>query len=322
MLQQTDNIPTEKELLKIVTHTSSVVWQNELREPQVTDWLSNFDGQVFTQERERFFALWLLSHFTYYNQKEVTHLCKVLYRELLHKIITDSSTFSTNAEKVGEFFKKANIIPFEIVDDFLSKTNIVTTEELSGSSSFIAYFFRHVNDLPVSLFNFSIKNVASDIENIIFIDDVTLTEGIDGQMHRFLKKTIDKHPGKRFYLITLISSEASINDLKKAFNIEVITTIKLDSRDKCFSQDSDMFSQYPELLEDCKKFATYYGGKVPIVEPLGFRNGQYAFGFFYNTPDNTLPIFWAQINGWKPIIPRFHKNYGSIKSYFGHERFI
>ena len=42
---------------------------------------------------------------------------------------------------------------------------------------------------------------------------------------------------------------------------------------------------------------------------LGYNNDAYAFGFFYNTPDNTLPIFWSDHGDWKPIMKRYDKKY-------------
>lgn len=299
--------PTEEELIHIIMHTSRTVWHNELPKKNLDDWLDNFKGEVFPKKKERFIALWLLSHFTYYNQSEVTHLCKVLYDDLIHYILSKKSALGRS--------------PSDVVDEFFQKTNIVPVEEISGSSGFIAYFFRHINDLGMELFNFSIENVSNDTENIILIDDVTLTSGKRGQMYRFLKKQKALHPNKNFILLTLISSEASLSLLAQDFSIDVISAIKLDMRDKCFSQESDMFAQFPKLLNDCKKFAEYYGNKIGFIEPLGYANGQYAFGFFYNTPDNTLPIFWGQVNGWKPIIKRFHKSYAK-KVYLKNERFI
>lgn len=307
MVSKKHKRPTEEELMNIIMYTSRTVWQYELVKTNLENWLNNFRGEVFNRKKERFIALWLLSHFTYYNQNEVTHLCKVVYNDLIHKIVTRNAG-SKNPEV--------------LVNDFFEKTNIVPADRVSGSSGFIAYFFRQSNDLPImTLFNFSIENVSDSIENIIIIDDVTLTAGKRGQMHLFLEKNIKKHKDKKFILITLISSESSINHLRNTFNIEIINAITLDNRDRCFSSESDMFSQFPELLDDCRKFAEHYGNKIPIVHPLGYGNGQYAFGFFYNTPDNTLPIFWGQVNGWKPIVRRFHKNYKD-RNYLGNERFI
>lgn len=299
--------PTIEELLTTIRYTSKTAWQNELPKKNLDDWLDNFKGEIFDKEKERFIALWLLNHFTYYNHVEVTHLCKVLFNNLIHIIVTK---FSDPKKSVND-----------IVEDFFKKTNIIPAEEVSGSSGFIAYFFRHVNQMDIDLFNFSIENVGDHIENIIVIDDVTLTAGKRGQMSRFLKAKTQLYPKKNFYLITLISSEASIDYFNKDFNVEVITTIKLDARDKCFSKQSNIFTQFPDLLEDCRLFAEHYGKKIRPKNPLGYGDGQYAFGFFYNTPNNTLPIFWGEVKGWKPVIRRFHKHYGS-KKFLKNERFI
>jgi len=48
---------------------------------------------------------------------------------------------------------------------------------------------------------------------------------------------------------------------------------------------------------------------------LGHSNGQYAFGFYYNTPNNTLPLFWSDQNGWIPIMKRYDKVYGKGGSF-------
>jgi hypothetical protein len=60
----------------------------------------------------------------------------------------------------------------------------------------------------------------------------------------------------------------------------------------------------------------YYGGKIRPSEPLGYKDGQYIFGFFFFFPNNTLPIFWAKEN-WKPLFKRNDKNYGEMKDVFG-----
>ena len=61
--------------------------------------------------------------------------------------------------------------------------------------------------------------------------------------------------------------------------------------------------------------------KIDSENPLGYKNGEYAFGFFYNTPDNTLPIFWGTNNGWCPIFKRYDKNY-KRKNLEINERFL
>lgn len=309
------DFPSEEELIDIIRHTSTTVWESELVGKDIESWLSNFKGEVCEIKYERLLALWLLSHFTFYNKHEVPHLCKVIYRDLIHKIVEDIDTSKTTAE--------------DTIKDFFQKANIISSEKTSGSGGFIAYFFRHENHLPMTLFNFSLENISNDIKNIIVIDDVTLTEGKAGQMYKFWEKAIAKFSDKTFYLLTLMASEASCNFLTSHFKIKVITAIRLDNRDKCFHEESDIFSSFnnpdikKQLIELAKRFAEHYGSKIniPDVEPLGYKNGQFTFGFFYNTPDNTLPIFWGQINDWIPILRRYHKNY-KTQTYLHHERFI
>jgi len=304
-----EDFPSEEELLNIIMHASTTVWESELVEKDIENWLNNFTGDVYELKHERLLALWLLSHFTYYNQHEVRHLCRVIYSDLLHLIVNGLDTSKTSVDDAIQFF--------------FSKSNIISPEKTSGSGGFIAYYFRHENRLPMTLFNFSMENINDSIENIILIDDVTMTKGELGQMHRFLTGATAKYPKKKFYLLTLLSSEAAFNHLKSTFNLEIVTAIKLDDRDKAFHPESDIFSSFKTLTDLAQKFAEHYGKKIniPDVEPLGFGNGQYTFGFFYNTPDNSLPIFWGQINGWTPILRRYHKNYRT-QTYLHHERFV
>ena len=310
-----DNLPSEEELIDIIRHTSTTVWESDLIGKDIENWLSNFRGETCDLKYERLLALWLLSHFTFYNKNEVLHLCKVIYRDLIHKIVEGVDTTRIKAE--------------DVVKEFFSKSNIISSETTSGSGGFIAYFFRHENNLPMTLFNFSLENISDDTENIIIIDDATLSEGTAGQMFSFWKKAKEKYPTKKYYLLTLMASELSFKYLKKHFNIEVITAIRLDNRDKCFNEESDVFSSFDdpiikkELITLTKKFAEIYGKRIniPNLHPLGYQDGQFTFGFFYNTPDNTLPIFWGQINGWIPILRRYHKNY-KTQTYLHHDIFI
>jgi hypothetical protein len=301
-----DDFPEEDELMEIIMHTAAAVWKHELGKKHIDAWLANFKGEVFDVKYEKLMALWLLSHFTFYNQSEVERLCKVVYQDLLHLIITSPA----NAGKS----------PSQIINDFFVSANIIPSEAVSGSGGFVAYLFRHINNLPVHLFNYSITNVSDKVENLITIDDVTLSPGPKGQIAIFLKKHKDRFKSRNVYLLTLLATQAAVHYLTKTFNVQVVTAIQLDARDKCFSDKSDIFSSFPELIGPFRKFAEHYGKKI-FSHPLGFEDGQYTFGFYYNAPDNTLPIFWSQMGGWAPVIKRHHKNYTS-RRFLQDERFI
>lgn len=295
--------------MTVIMHTSSTAWKSELSKSHIETWLANFTGEAFAQKYERLLALWLLGHFTFYNQEEVTHLCKVIYRDLIHRVLSNYDGFGIGMD------------PSNLIESFFSKATIIASEQTSGSGGFIAYLFRHANDLPMPLFSSSIDSLSSTTENIIIIDDVTLTPGEGGQMHKFLTTNVAKYRDKKFFLLTLVSSDASADYLRRMFQIEVVTAIRLDPRDRCFSPQSDIFAAYPNLRDIAQTFAECYGRKILETGPLGYENGQCTFGFFYNTPDNTLPIFWGQTSGWEPIISRFHKNYHG-RRFLGNERFV
>lgn len=300
------DFPKMLELKKLIMHTSATVWKREITEKEIDRWLDNFTGAVLSKDEEKVFALWLLLNFVYYNEDEVVHLCKVLMKDFIHKMLVDTNTQQDDIDN--------NL--YEII----SKTRFLSLGEPSESGGYILYYFRHVNALHISYFIFPKTGDSDLIDNLVYIDDVTLTAGKDGQAHRKLKKIKSKYPNKKIILLTLIASEDSIAELRK-IGVEVITTIRLDERNRCFCANSDMFHDYPNYIEACKKFASHYGNKIDSEMPLGYKNGEYAFGFFYNTPDNTLPIFWGTNNNWYPIFKRYDKNY-KRKNLEINERFL
>ncbi len=305
-IMDSDDFPVEEELMSIIMHTASTGWKHDLGKKHIDAWLANFTGEVFDLKYEKLMALWLLSHFTFYNQDEVERLCKVVYQDLLHLLVTTQVNEARS--------------PSQVINEFFAFTNIIPSEAVSGSGGFVAYLFRHVNNLPIHLFNYSIDNVSDRIKNLITIDDVTLTAGTKGQMAVFLNKHHARFKSKKIYLLTLVATEAASEYLEKTFNVQVVAAIRLDSRDKCFSDKSDIFSSFPTLIAPFRKFAEHYGKKI-FAHPLGFEDGQYTFGFYYNAPDNSLPIFWSQVSGWIPVIKRHHKNYAS-RRFLQDERFI
>lgn len=297
------DFPTTLELKKLIMDTSTTVWKQAITKKEIDRWLDNFPGEVLQQDEEERLALWLLANFVYYNEDEVKHLCRVLMRDFIHKMLTDGN----RKQKVEQY--SAEIV---------SRTRFLPLGKASESGSYVSYYFRQVNDLHISYF--VPPSDLSSIDSLAFVDDVTLTPGIDGQAFRQLSKLPVPYKNKNIILLTLIAGEDSITELKK-IGVEVIAAITLDERNKCFCADSNIFNEYPTYIEICKKFASHYGNKIDSNMPLGYKDGQYAFGFFYNTPDNTLPIFWGTKKGWCPIFERYDKNY-ERKNLVIHERFL
>lgn len=80
---------------------------------------------------------------------------------------------------------------------------------------------------------------------------------------------------------------------------------------KAFSSKASYFGY--RNYEGHRNFCYEHGSKLVTPKKsksekdnvLGFGNSQSLISFSYGTPNNTLPIIWANKDGWIPLIPRF-----------------
>lgn len=287
-------LPSEKELFDRIRLTNEFVWNNRLEKKEIEKWLSNFTGDVFEIKYERQLALWLLSNFVYYNYNEVRHLCKTLFRDFIHKMIAEK-----NARELHVKFA---------LESILHTTRFCHLGITGESGAFILYLFRQENNLSLKKFISSPIKLPESVNTIVFVDDVTIS---GTQAFEYFDQKMDSDEDYTKILLTFISTDEAVQLLEKN-DVRVISCINLDERSKCFSKNSNLSIDCKDKLQDCKKFALTYGSKSllyhPVsMHPLGYNGGEYAFGFFYNTPDNTLPIFWAENKGWSPIMKRYEK---------------
>lgn len=295
-------------LIDQITLTSLKAWDVVVTREDINKWLNNFKGEYFETKIERTLALLLLSQFVYYNHEEVKHLCKTIYSKLVHYSVKTNTQIANNEDPIRELLRITRFY-------HLGKTG--------ESSAFILYFFRQVNELPIKRFLPKINAQPEDVQYIVFIDDVTLSDGEEAsgktknQAYKYIKKLLEDEPKlneKKLILLTFISSGKAFDYLKSK-GITNISAIQLSNKDKCFNKSSMAFTDLEALTEPCKQMSEYYGKKLEPYHPLGYKDGQYLFSFFYNTPDNTLPIFWSSDENWTPIFIRHKKKYdnGRVK---------
>ncbi len=302
-----ENLPSEEELFKRIRLTNEFVWENKLKKQEIEKWLSNFKGDVFEVQYERQLALWLLSNFVYYNNNEVRHLCKTLFRNFIHQMLSEKNTEDLDI-KIA-------------LESFLHTTRFCHLGITWESGAFILYFFRQENNLSLENFISSPIKLPESVNTIVFVDDVTIS---GTQAYDYFGQKMDSDEDYTKILLTFISTDEAVQLLRKN-DIRVISCINLDERSKCFSRNSNLFHDCKDKIQDCKKFAMMYGSKSLLyhdvhMHPLGHNGGEYAFGFFYNTPDNTLSIFWADNKGWSPIMKRYEKL--NRRTYDQYGRFI
>ncbi len=296
-------------LRNIILDTSNIAWDNAVSMDRLDSWISNFSGQALgNADFERRMAYWLLSHFTYYTENDIKVLCKDIYWKFVHDVL------------FLDFKSKAKP---ESIETVLRNTRFTGLGNKSESGAHILYYFRQINNLPIECFD-----VKSDVEykNLVFIDDVTMSGEQAREYIELLDVKVD-----RIYFLTLFSSIAAklkmsedyTDDFRKP--VKMISANILDVRDKAFSKDSYLFSrdEIVPLKFHMKEMCEYYGKKITTGYmnnyPLGFDDGQYMIGFSYNTPDNTLPIFWGTGNNWYPLFERKTK-LKSVREYRIDER--
>ena len=286
-------------LKKIIINTSIVAWKNQISNAQIESWLTNFDGQFFSKpENERKLALWLLAHFSYYTQEDVRLLCKNLYNQYIHE----------------KLWKYECTELSDAISHILANTLFVGLGNDSESGNNILYHFRQENLLAKNSFEI---NLSKTYQNLVFIDDVTISG--NQALEYIHSRSIN---AENTYAAILIATDKAIRELEgppeEPSHIKVISAMLLDERDKAFSESSYAFAdeRIAALKPIAEEFCRMYGQTAVIgwdymeAHPLGYKNGQYMIGFDYNTPDNTLPIFWGTGNGWIPLFKRYPKIYG------------
>lgn len=287
-------------LKRIIWNTSVVAWSNVITVQNVNLWLENFTGKYFQNvENERKLALWLLAHFVYYTYDDVRALCKVLFNRIIHEKILDMEE--------GDSIES-------VICELTEETLFIGLGNNSESGNNLLYYFRQENRLPKSCFEYDLKK---QYKNLIYIDDITMS---GSQAVQYIESR--KFDINNIYAGFLIATDVAIKCLNNSQKkIKTVSTMLLDSRDKVFSEESYVFSgkEVKAIKTAAKEFCEVYG-KVAIEHdgymstwPLGFADGQYILGFEYNTPDNTLPIFWGTSNGWHPLFKRYQKIYSKGK---------
>lgn len=282
------NFPDEQLMLELLQKTAKSSWRNEniFSSDDIQKWLSNFSGKVYDIETERRLALWLLCNFTYYNEDECSHLCRVVFKKFLHIIAT------TYGVKDNEDLR-------HLFDNIY----FAAMGNPSESGGMLLYYFRQQSNLSISKFYYP-SVIPKDRNGIVvFVDDVTLS---GGSASKFFQRNLNSMEYDSAYYLTLFASSEAVSVISKQ-GIKVIEATILGDRERCFTEKSLIFADFPELKEPSLKIATGYGKKIMPGNPLGHKNGQYCFGLYYNTPNNTLPIFWSN-KKWIPIFPRKEKN--------------
>lgn len=279
---------------------------------QYSKWLSNFK-----EGEERLNAMFLLSKFMYFDNETIRELMIRIYEDLYKRPIIygirEQNGLTREKSIIENAFKEA-----------LSKTRFLSIGNPSESSAHLLYFFRQENFLSRELFisphelfthvkdgdDIRAELRTEGVERIVLLDDFCGSGKQATTFHdQFVKYIKEKAPHIIISYYALFAIEDGLNIVQKLSFDQAEAVFVLDESYKCFSEASRFFiDDDVDLKKPCKEMSERYGKKISS-NPLGYKDCQMLIGFHHNTPNNTLPIFWQERNGWNPMFKRFVKIY-------------
>ncbi len=330
------------ELMDSIQELNELIWERQLTEPMIDDWVSNFASEQTRFPDYNICALNLLSNFLYFGSKEIRSLLRSMYRDKVkYRIVA-------NIRRSLDDTLDANAIHDHYVRE-LRMTRFIPVGNPSESGSHLLYFFRQENELGKDLFVnahqifagnqmrmdfrggrffrsvlralFGTRLRLSDplVKRYIFIDDFcgSGSQGVD-----YSRSIVERIKGfderaEVSYLVLFATSDG-IDTIERNTPFDHVDAVfELDKTFKCFGTNSRYF---PEDMADMKMatrdMCRLFGSKlVHPTHALGFGGCQLLLGFHHNVPDNTLPVIWYdEPTGppWIPIFRRYPKLYGGV----------
>lgn len=280
----------EERILRITT-------QLPRTKEEIMRWLNNF----LLSEQE--FALRLLEHFRYIKRDDLIDICNKIYTNLI--------------EKVSEL----DIKP-KIPEDLF----FINFGKEAKSDKLMSYHFRQALGTQLSDTNF-VNLFEPEIDPpknkvLIYIDDLS------GTGHQFLsdwekfnenlkKKWHDKHTSftkfNKFVFLPIFITKIAKNEIEQLpyFIIVYLSHHLLTEKHMALKPESKIFNE--KEMKIATEIFYNYGKQLYPKGPLGYGNLGLLISFFYNTPNNTLPIIWQKSPSefcnstlkWEPLFPRY-----------------
>ena len=292
-------IDTEPLYAKIKT-LNEFLWEGRTPRVAVDEWLDNFQGRRQSESLERAHALYLLSKFLYFGEKEVRALLRAMFQDLVRNPLT------VEARRAIPNDTDFNAIHQAFVDE-LDGTRFVALGGPSESGTHILYEFRQENDLATELFpslgdlvNGPLNNANTEwaypeVKRLIFIDDFCGTGQQIVAMGYGTLPNLRRAAGRigvklDIWYLTLVGTQDGLANVEQTGLFQRVRSLSMmDDTYRVFDVDSQYFGNPPEYIDKskCEDIVAYYGNRICPGAPLGYGNCQLLLGFHHNVPDNT-----------------------------------
>ena len=176
----------------------------------------------------------------------------------------------------------------------------VPSGEVASSASLVTYLFRQINRIPAVRFIGLDQLVVFEGSrmDIVILDDFAGSGHSAARLWEDLVSDVAKrNPTCDFIFSCMVAHEEAIEQLKARTGFKIAVVDVIPSNHLPFAHDSKIFPT-PEERSAAKSILQKY---TPVTHALGYAETQSLVAFFFNTPDNTLPVFWAEGEKWQPL---------------------
>lgn len=231
-----------------------------------------------------------------FNSEELPYILKIV-----------SALRFYSSSKVHRMVQELHHLVQELVKIPIERQWFVPVGYVAKSGSAIAFFYKKQNQLPSSQFV-----MANDLSPehfrkgsaVIFLDDfIGSGHQIAHFWNKVVKPLLPSNPKCQLILGTLVGYESGIEFAKGSTGFTPVVVDVLSMADRPFSSESTIFIDSSER-EAARNIVHKYGSKLYPKYPAGYADSQSLIGFFYSTPNNSLPILWSMEQGWNPLLPR------------------
>ncbi len=311
-----------EEYFEKIKTLSESLWERRAERPAVDQWLANFEADWEADPSEQLHALFLLSHFMYFGDREIRVLLRSLYRDLYRYPIIES----LRRERDDTTDSGALAIAFE---DELIKTRFLGLGNPAESGTHLLYYFRQENRLPKDLFvhthqvfggrldSEDLRVAQAEVTRYVLLDDFC---GSGNQAREYSEKVIGmlRDASSREGLdveidyYVLFATTEGLERVREDSDFNRVDAVyDLDESYRLFGESTRYFRTHPEEInrDFAHQMCGDYGQRLCPAYPLGYGGCQLLIGFHHNTPDNTLPVFWVEDEEepWSPMFRRYDK---------------